>query len=705
MTIKAELQDGTVMEFPDGTDPAVIQQTVRRHLSGLIGSVADVEKLADRSSGSPMGVRHAVGGASTTRDRLATLRQFYPDAQPYGPDNFIFTDPQSGRATLYNPPGLDAGDFASTTPEMAEIGGGIIGGAAAVPPALAAAIPTGGVSLATIPIGVGLGAAAGREIENLGAMHLGSRIDTRGLPERLVDAGTTAGVNAVGQRVGDLAVQGARKFIGDASRRTFTRSTPTELRTAFENQSITPTPGAISGSRTVQIAEQGLANTPGGASVMQGVAERTVGQMGERVRSLAETLGRRMSPQGTGAALREAAEGAGQRFAQRREALDQSIEDTIGGNTLVPLANVQSLIGEMRATLRMAPKSLNASLAGAIQELDNLVSDAAANGGKIPFAALRKVRTRVGQDLKRPDAAGYRPGEQQYIARIYGALSGDIDAAATAAGPDALNALKLHDRYVRLNRTINIPALDRITKARTDEQAFQIAMQGADRGGTELLRLRRNLPPEAMDELASTVLYRMGQARPGQQGAPVELLGEGDTFSPNTFLTNWSKLSPEAKRALFGGTRYEDLTANLDDLVKIAASLKDAEKMANPSGTARQLLFSALSYGAGQTLTGSVSGGVSAAAGSVVVPYVSARLLTSPGFTRWLAGSRMVGNNPNSFLNHLGRLAIVAQAEPEIREELDQYLAAIRSAPATQSLLGGTAGAGSASATAAPGAR
>jgi hypothetical protein len=33
MTIRAELADGRVLEFPDGTDPGVIQATVKRMIA------------------------------------------------------------------------------------------------------------------------------------------------------------------------------------------------------------------------------------------------------------------------------------------------------------------------------------------------------------------------------------------------------------------------------------------------------------------------------------------------------------------------------------------------------------------------------------------------------------------------------------------------------------------------------------------------
>ena len=55
----------------------------------------------NRRTGAPPYVREAVGSAPA-QDRLATLRRFYPDAQPEGSDNFVYTDPKSGDRVLYN---------------------------------------------------------------------------------------------------------------------------------------------------------------------------------------------------------------------------------------------------------------------------------------------------------------------------------------------------------------------------------------------------------------------------------------------------------------------------------------------------------------------------------------------------------------------------------------------------------------------------
>ena len=62
------------------------------------------KEFIDQDTGAPAFVRAQVGG-SPTEDRLANIRRFYPDAAPYDDDNFIYTNPDTGRLTLYNPPG------------------------------------------------------------------------------------------------------------------------------------------------------------------------------------------------------------------------------------------------------------------------------------------------------------------------------------------------------------------------------------------------------------------------------------------------------------------------------------------------------------------------------------------------------------------------------------------------------------------------
>lgn len=650
---------------------ALLQQ---RELQGI-----DPKTLDKR--GAPAVVRAAVGNARTPEDRLSTLRRYYPDAEPYEDDNFVFTDPQTKRKTIYNPKGLDFGDIPSIGPEIAEMIGGAAGGAAAVPIAAAAGIPTGGASVLTIPAGVGIGAAGARELYDTATKALIGTDDTRGPLSRMADTVVTGGVNAIGQRAGDLVQRGARALIGMVPRNA--PAGPSAL-TDFANVGVTPSAGAATENRAMQMIEKGVSNTPGGARQMQQQAEQQV----DELRTAAEGIANRMGPGGTtqetGETIRQGARNAGDRFAQTREMLDDRVANLIGRDTPVPVPNVQTTIAEMEAAIAAAPATRRPQLQAALDELRAVATDASQGG--IPFQALREARTALGRELERPDVSGFTPRSEAALRRAYAVLSDDIFAAARNAGPDAERALATHDRYVRFNRNINLPLLQKIADKGTDEEAFKYALSGAKDGGSRLLALRRNLSPEEWDVVSSSVFSKLGRAKAGQQGA-TELGQEGGDFSINTFMTNWNSLSPEARRALFAGSRYAGLHPEIASLTRVADRLKEAEKMGNYSGTARNLLVGAGVLEAGHVAFGDQdpSRAAMGLAGAVVAPHLAARLITSPRFINWLTGAaNATARRPDELGPRLGRLLAIAKAEPELREAIYGYLDALRAAPAPQ---------------------
>lgn len=63
MAIEAELADGRILEFPDGTDPAVIQSTVKKMIAG--GSApAPTAEVAPQEEATPTGAFEALGNAA-----------------------------------------------------------------------------------------------------------------------------------------------------------------------------------------------------------------------------------------------------------------------------------------------------------------------------------------------------------------------------------------------------------------------------------------------------------------------------------------------------------------------------------------------------------------------------------------------------------------------------------------------------------------
>lgn len=630
-------------------------------------------RAIDRKTGAPAAIRNVVGAARTPEDRLATLRQFFPDAQPYEDDNFIFTDPRTARPTLYNPPGFDVlGDTASVSGEVAEMLGGVAGGIAGFP----AGGPVGSLA------GVGLGAAATREVHDIYMNRLFGTQDTRGAGERLTDAGVTAAMNTAGQKVGEVVGKGVGGVFGPlaANLRRGVAPGGQQALDDFAAAGVTPRmSGAVTGNRGMQILEQSLSNLPGSASVMQEAAEKTLGEFESAVEAVARGYGPRRTIEGVGETVRQGARGAAQRFASRREVLDQAIEEAVGGDVRVPVDNVRQLLQGLQAEVAQASQTRGPQLIDAIGELERVVADAGTEG--IPFRALRQARTALGRALDKPDVSGYSPKGQAALNRAYGALSDDITAAADAAGPEAGKALRLHDRYVRFNRNVNLPLLDKIDKAGTDVQAWKIVESGSRDTGQLLARMRRNMKPEEWDVVAGSLLSRLGQAPAGQQGA-AGLGEEGARFSVNSFMTNYAKLAPEARKALFGGSRYADLEAPLNALVRVGERLKDADRMANTSGTARVLGAMGLLSGIGNVFFqgGDLQATAAAIGGGVVAPRVAASLMTSPRFVRWLVRGVNIGLNQgeNALAGHIGRLVTIAEAEPEIRDDVYQFLQALR---------------------------
>lgn len=649
----------------------------------------------DQRRGAPAAVRGAVGAAQTPRDRLATLRQFFPDAQPYLGDNFIFTDPETNRPTLYNPPGLDLGDAASILPEAGEAAGGAAGGALAAGPAIAAAPGTFGASLAAIPAGVGLGASAGREAVTLSSSTLGSTIDTRETPQRLLDAAATAAGNAVGQRVGDLIGRGVGSVFGPVLRRPFSSTTTRQLTADFQNAGVRPLAGAVTGNRGTQLVEQALANTPGGASVVQRAATEAVEGLARASDDLAARYARGglddlLSAEGIGEAIQRGAGRASERFTNRQTALYDGVYSQIPGNSPAQLTAIPALRRSLARSLERAPEALRNQLAPALRDLDALFADAAQAGG-IPFQALREVRTALGKRIGDPLLVGENSAQRQYLQQVYAALTRDMNSHAAATSPGAIRDLLRADRYTRRQLTQNIPIINRVLDAGTPEQVFRATFggptspgQAIQLGGSAIRNMRRNMLPEEWDAVSGSMLRRMGLARPAAQ-ADTAIDEAAQVFSPQTFMTRWNQLSPEARLSLFGGTRYGELIPELNSLSRVANALSQSEKLGNPSGTARAFLVGGtLSLVGERVISGQPGQAAAVLGGSLVAPNVAARLITNRSFVRWLTGTmRDVASGSPTMTGRIGRLTAIAEANPEIREEIGQYLDALRVAEAS----------------------
>lgn len=251
----------------------------------------------------------------------------------------------------------------------------------------------------------------------------------------------------------------------------------------------------------------------------------------------------------------------------------------------------------------------------------------------IPFEAVKKTRTLVGNELNDNSLIADVPRSKWNP--LYGALSEDMQAGATAAGPEAEAALNRANNFTRssIGRLEKIaPIVDRANP----EDSFRALQSTLKDTPTLFQAVKKSLPEGARGDFAGTVIDRLGVAKAGQQDAT------GGKWSPDTFLTNWNNMSPTARRELLSGfPNAAQVAADVDHVANATALMRGNSKMyANPSGTGANLV-------ARGTL-GAIGGGGALAAMGLGSPMVPLAAAAGVGGANVLARALTSGKNVSS---------------------------------------------------------
>lgn len=398
----------------------------------------------------------------------------------------------------------------------------------------------------------------------------------------------------------------------------------------FNALGANPSVGQTSGNRAIQGTENLLAGAPTSSGVMNRFAERQASDIGGGLRNMADDFSRNASGERAGRAIERGAETFANNIKATRRALywqaDQLIPDTVS----LPLSRTRATLAELTTPRQGATATTGALINPKIAQMaQNVADDVAANGGAIPYAAVKDLRSRIGEALSDYSLVADKPTAE--YKRLYAALSQDLEEAARKQGPQAERAARRANNYTRASAD-RIEQVQRvIDKNGGPEKVFNAAMSGTRDGGTTLRAVMQSLPQDGQKAVTAAVIKRMGLATPGAQDAA------GEAFSAQTFLTNWNKVSPEAKRALFD-RHGPGFSQSMDRIARVAENIRNGSKVfANPSGTANRA--AALTYGAslvaslfdlsGVSTAGLVAGGAGA--------NVMARKLTDPRVVNWLA--------------------------------------------------------------------
>lgn len=396
----------------------------------------------------------------------------------------------------------------------------------------------------------------------------------------------------------------------------------------FRDAGTEPTIGQATGSRPAQAAEMLLSKTPGGSGVMVDKAARQQEQIGQRIEQMASRMGGESDIVTAGKAIKR---GVKEDFIPKQRAIQRDlysqVDNYIDPNGEVPIKNTFDTVTRINEQILAAP-SVSKRLSNPF--LEGLESDLRKDAyeGNLPYKALRAIRTKIGDQLGEIEI---NPNiSRAQLKQLYGALSDDLRLYVDQSGPQAKAAYNKADTFTK-NLHERMDVLQSVIDRQSPEQIFQAAISGTREGYTRINSVMNSLPPDGKRALSAAFIRRLGRSVPSQQNA------DGDLFSTQTFIKNYSVLRPQARDALFGKFPG-DFRRDLDSIAAASDRINQSAKVfENKSGTTQQaILFTTV----GTVLGGMMSGNTQLAAGTLAgvgAANLGARLMTNPRAVKWLA--------------------------------------------------------------------
>ena len=416
--------------------------------------------------------------------------------------------------------------------------------------------------------------------------------------------------------------------------------------------------GDVTGNPAAQRIQQATSGTLTGGGTVKTAATQTVDDLEAAIERNAARLGNPHTIQETGQVVQSGGLSWVERFKDGMSKRFGVVDQYIQGTDPVALTKTQTALNGIQSSMPDAPNLAKTLLSDYYTKIANSIATDAPNG-QLSYQTVKRLRTEIGNKLADPLLID--DVSRAEIKALYAAISDDLTAAASAKGQGAAAAMAEANTFAREGYgTLENVFANIIKKGVKPEQVFDIAMRGSNKGGTTLAALKKELTGEEWGVLSSTVLRRMGLTPASAQGAT------GEIFSPNTFLTNWNKLAPEAKAQLFDSSRHKDLAQSLDRIARITESMKNTGKLANSSNTAPTAeIIRLLTFGGTGAMHSPTAAGIGVAT-SLLGPYGAARLMTSPTFTRWLSTPVGKGGLDTKMKSLIGVIA----ADPAIAEEV-----------------------------------
>ena len=239
--------------------------------------------------------------------------------------------------------------------------------------------------------------------------------------------------------------------------------------------------------------------------------------------------------------------------------------------------------------------------------------------GALSFNGLTALRTRVGSlldDSLNPDSRVDRGA----LRAIYGALTRDMEDMVRTVGPRAQREWARANGIAR-QIAERRQALEKVVGKRGDAPGESVVDRIVNMAGSKssadaatLNQARRAAGGQVWRQVAGQAILRLGR-------------NNANEFSPDTFVTKLSALSPEGRRVLFESLGDPQLVQQLNSLFRVSQALQQYSRLGNPSGT-----------GGVVALTGAMGAAASGDMGATLATALAGRgignLMSRPGQVR-----------------------------------------------------------------------
>ena len=570
----------------------------------------------DMDTGADIGTRLAVNNAPAG-DKLGAMRARYPEASPYGKDNFVYYNRETGQPQIYNPEGIDVGDFVGGGRLVANVLGGIGAGVVATP-----TTPFGqAVALSSGATGAGI-------LYDEAVEGIFGTPDSRGASEQIMDYGFEAVMNMLPF---EKALGKAKDVVSPYLRDVMTTANKKVIDVA-NRYNIRPTAGVI-GNKMMQSVDAATQKLMGSVDTWQKSADEMMEGVGRMMDDFFGSMGGKVSPESAGQQIVNQAKKYVDNFKATSTQMYKEVENLIGPDGRVVAPRFNEFLAEYGERFAGDPgfaKLLKSPLLADLAE---------AQGDDIAYSTLSQVRSMIGNHID--DGTTIGDLAQRDLKRIYAALTEDMFEGAASFGPEALKAATDANDFYKAGASIIDDIIDPNMKIggqwATGLEAFKaFKRQVADPDKLKRLQQSGVLDESDLQAGGAALLDDLGRATKGQQDAA------GTRISPSRIISQTDdRVIPQASQDILFTGSSKDI---LNDMRVFSEATRGVDSFVNNSNTASSLHVQQVLSG------GSLAGafidpvvGLTSAVTTVALPYLASKSIQANWLKNWMLNAPREG--------------------------------------------------------------